>query len=58
MTSSNSMDQKVLILLERISSVLLLLIKVSSSAQPLSDYICRSIQNSVHTLRNQLPSAL
>lgn len=57
MTSSNSIDQKVLILLERIPDTSLLLIKVSLRAQPsVKAYI--SVENSAHTLRDQLPSAL
>lgn len=58
MTSSSSIDQKVLILLEIIYSTSLLLIKVSSSAQPLDNYACKSVQNNAYTPRNQLSSAL
>ena len=35
-----------------------MLIKVSSSAQPLDNYACKSVQNNAYTPRNQLSSAL
>lgn len=44
MTSSNSIDKKFFILLERISRTSLLLIKVSSVAQPPGHHICKRVK--------------